>query len=293
MIYILVKLFKNKIWTLPVAYLLVVILFILARIPSGAIGNILTAPWYHDENRIVTLAPIVMIPLLAVFFVNYKFDKMLLGKIDAFVQKLFKRRTLSKKFILCLPLVALILVYMFVDPTRGYLSNDTNEVADIDSATGYGILTPDKLSAFGEMDKYISKNDIVFGDPFTGLQYYYIYNGRNVYYPYVNPRLDRSKEEKDVLLNFGEPSSMLNPEKIGFVNPNQMLKTLCAVNGEKKFFVDFGLPYRYNMDVQKQFGGFRDRYSIQKYVNANALKELIRIPTSQGVYFIIYELACK
>ncbi|MDR2748740.1 MAG: hypothetical protein LBB10_02460, partial [Bifidobacteriaceae bacterium] len=243
MIYVIYKSFKNKNWELPTVYLLFVFLFITSYIPSGAIGNILTAPWYHDENRIITLAPIIMIPLLTSFLTSDYFltdNCFITGK--QFSIKIVKG--IQTTIIAALLVVALIIVYLILDPTRGYLADDTNKAANIKTVSNNSILTSEKLDAFEKMNKYIGKDDIVFGDPFTGLQYYYIYYGRTVYYSYINPRIDKVKQEAEVLLSFGTPPSVLHPETQTPASSDMMLKTLCAVKGEKKFFIDFGLPYR-------------------------------------------------
>jgi hypothetical protein len=85
----------------------------------------------------------------------------------------------------------------------------------------------------------------------------------------------------------------LHPETQTPASSDMMLKTLCAVKGEKKFFIDFGLPYRTDMAVFQQFSGFRDKESIEKYVKDGALKKVEKTPTSQGVSFAIYQLNCN
>ncbi|MDR3152449.1 MAG: hypothetical protein LBT85_03200, partial [Bifidobacteriaceae bacterium] len=283
----LYRYFAQKIWELPSVFILGLVILVLADSKSGALGNILTAPWYHDENRLITFMPIIIICLVAYFLANQKTVGKILQTIPIF----------------------LIAILLFLgDPTRLWLAADLNKTTDLKTISPNSILTEYKVQAFEKMNSVIGKNDIVFGDPFTGLQYYYIYSGRSVYFPYINPRIDKKDEFRKVLLNFGVPDSYLgaNPDLVlknaTFVESQNMLNTLCSVktsaNG-KKFFVDFGAPYRKDMEVYKQFSGFRDEKSIEKYVDAGALRLVLQIPSGQNISFDktgefkIYQLNCS
>ena len=51
---------------LMAAFLLVTLVYVCTVTLVGALPNIISAPWYRDENRIVTMLPLVALPLLVI-----------------------------------------------------------------------------------------------------------------------------------------------------------------------------------------------------------------------------------
>ncbi|MDR3128131.1 MAG: hypothetical protein LBT99_02245 [Bifidobacteriaceae bacterium] len=309
-IYIIIKNFLAKNWQLASAYILIAIIFILADTSSGAIGNLLTAPWYHDENRIATALPTILICLIYQYLVsiNYKFEKTFSNTAN----NIFKKSVLwlklnnylkikQYKLTAILSVMSIFIIFGLIytlDTTRNYLGNNLNETSNVNIVAKNSILTIEKINAFNQMNSVIGINDLVYGDPFTGLQYYYIYQTRPVFFPYINPRIDKNPEMKNVLLSFGTPDPYLIPytskqNRINFVNSKKMLNVLCKPTGNKKFFVDFGKPYRTDMIIYNQFSGFRNQQTIAKYVKDKAFKRVLQIPSGQSNNFIVYQLACN
>lgn len=51
---------------LTAAFLLVTLVYVCTVTLVGALPNIISSPWYRDENRIMTMLPLVALPLLVI-----------------------------------------------------------------------------------------------------------------------------------------------------------------------------------------------------------------------------------
>jgi hypothetical protein len=266
----LVFLAAKKHYAVVAAFVLSAAVYFATVSLSGAVANIVTAPWYRDENRIIAMLVVTFIPVIVLAGAElYKVLLRPLGKNLAFV-------TIVVIF------TTIIGIYGIADGTRDDIRHNVNNAANIVGDQNAKIVTDEKVAAFDDLGGMVGPDDVVIGDPFTGAQYLYIYTGKAVYFPIINPRTDKVPEYITVEQSFASG------------DPAQISAAVCGIDGYagQKYFVDLGDPYKTNLDLYAQFDGLRNQSTIQKLVDAKAFEPVAEYPSGQVRPFVLYRVKC-
>ncbi|GHU07697.1 hypothetical protein FACS189431_2680 [Alphaproteobacteria bacterium] len=266
----LVFLVIKKHYAVTAAFVLSAAIYFATVSLSGAVANIITAPWYRDENRIIAMLVITFIPVVVLTVAE--------------LYKVFSRSLGKKLSIIAIVVIftTIVGVYGVADGHRDSIHASVNDAANVVGDQNTKILTDEKIAAFDGMDDVIGPDDIVIGDPFSGAQYLYTYTGRKVYFSIINPRTDKMPEYALVEQSFANG------------DPAQISGTVCGINNSvgQKYFIDLGDPYKTDLDLYSQFDGLRSQPTIQKLVDAGVFEPVGEYPSGQARPFVLYRVKC-
>ena len=237
--------------------------FICASLP-GPIGNVLTAPWYREEHRIIGTVAIPVVLL------------MTCGIAEIARVGVLRRRVLINAA------VAIVLIAsLLINPQRSNMATYLRDATTPSAASPNSMLTQYKLDAFAAISLVVGPNGLVFADPYTGFGYAYGLNNIHAYYSVGNlwPTAERKMVNND--FHSGDAA--------------QMTGALCSVmpQYDNRFVADFGVPYRDNYDSFEYYAAFRDEAVIAKYVETGALTLVDTYASGQNTPFKLYEVVCE
>lgn len=239
------------------------LVYICASVP-GPLGNLLTAVWYREEHRIVSM---VVVPLILVAVCG-------MAELARVATASRGRRVLAA----LLPLV--FLASLLANPQRMTLSQVVRDKSAPAQAEPASMVTQYKLDAFSQMGTVVPQQGLVFADPYTGFGYAYGMDDIAAFYPVGN--LWPTRERRMVEADFGSG------------DPDRMTNRLCTVmpGYGDRFVADFGAPYRDDYDHFKYYASFRDRGLIASYVAHDALTLVGEYPSGQDHPFALYQVMC-
>ncbi|KAB7786811.1 hypothetical protein F7D08_1688 [Bifidobacterium cebidarum] len=257
---------------LIIALLLVALVYVLTVTFVGALPNIISAPWYRDENRIMTMIPLAIVPLL-----TYGIGTLLAGasqtlreaasSADHWAQSA-RARIIIGLAALCIALVAVTISAQYVNPARETVAAHVLEKTTIAESNGSEIrqLTQEKLTVLKSAVTRTGTDATIISDPMNGSMYATSLYDATMLYPIMNPQ------------SSGQGHIFADVEQAFASGDSQrLLTTVCPINPkEPEYFLAMGgqadslqsFPYK------AQYDTFHDAATINGYVSNGTLTKV-------------------
>ena len=272
---------------LMAAFLLVTLVYVCTVTLVGALPNIISAPWYRDENRIVTMLPLVALPLL-VIGVNAFSECVSACAASAsfapFVSSFSTKNSVSSSSVPSLssgpavssvksvsfisnwigPIAAFLVVAILavsaqiVCPSRTAVRDAIIAHSSLDQSDPNEQLTEQKIIVLRKVTERTGTQATIISDPLNGSMYAETLFNANMLYPIINARTDVSSAP------FGKVETAFASGDV-----QQVLGTVCPLTDAPKYFLTMGdqaqslqsFPYR------AQYDSFHNEELIDAYVD--------------------------
>lgn len=260
--------------------------YVATVVATGAWANLISAPWYRDENRIIAMLPLVTVPVIAAGF-----DAMTaaIAAHDHQAPDAYKHegnvvpdhhptRNLNSQDVrvrLVPHSVALVVVSAILLVTvcggaqinaasRNSLSSRIDESANLNKADLTEQLTNEKYQVLQDVVRQTGTESAIVSDPMNGSMYAGTMFGANVLYPIMNAKSTRN-------------GAIFTEAQQSFASgdPEKLIRTFCSITPQHHaYFLTLGpqaqslqsFPFRAQYDV------FHDRQLISHYLDTGALQ---------------------
>ncbi|MBT1164841.1 hypothetical protein JS534_09535 [Bifidobacterium felsineum] len=258
---------------LIIALLLVALVYVLTVTFVGALPNIISAPWYRDENRIVTMIPLAIVPLII-----YGIGTLLAcatqtlrastAYVNHWAQSARARIIIGLAALCSIALVAVTISAQYVNPARETVATHVLEKTTVAGSDGSEIkqLTEEKLTVLKNVVTRTGTDATIISDPMNGSMYATSLYDATMLYPIMNPQSSgKGHIFADVEQAFASGDSQ------------RLLTTVCPINPkEPEYFLTMGgqadslqsFPYK------AQYDTFHDAATINGYVNNGTLTKV-------------------
>lgn len=275
---------------------------------TGAIPNVVTAVWYRNEVRTMTMLPLGILPLIA--FAGAYIDRWVIrvrnadgdvarsgstgamstGAVGTVTTRTVAARAMASHVAatVCAALMAAVLIgAQTVNPVKAMMAESLTNAASLEKSDPNEQLTTAKFDALKRMVGVTGTDALVISDPLNGSMYATALFNANMLYPVYNPQDTIHGQifgqvERDFAS--GESATMLG--------------NACGINpGQPTYFLSMG-PQAPSLEFQfkAQFNQFHDSALIAKYVESGALKPVADLDlTTYGDYaadWALYQLNC-
>ncbi|WP_236824343.1 DUF6541 family protein [Bifidobacterium sp. N5G01] len=296
---------------LMAAFLLVTLVYVCTVTLVGALPNIISAPWYRDENRIVTMLPLVALPLL-VIGVNAFSECVSACAASAsfapFVSSFSTKNSVSSSSVPSLssgpavssvksvsfisnwigPIAAFLVVAILavsaqiVCPSRTAVRDAIIAHSSLDQSDPNEQLTEQKIIVLRKVTERTGTQATIISDPLNGSMYAETLFNANMLYPIINARTDVSPAP------FGKVETAFASGDV-----QQVLGTVCPLTDAPKYFLTMGdqaqslqsFPYR------AQYDSFHNEELIDAYVDDGTLVKVADY-SQYGQGWALYRFGC-
>lgn len=296
---------------LTAAFLLVTLVYVCTVTLVGALPNIISAPWYRDENRIMTMLPLVALPLLVIgvnalsecvsacaasasfapsassFFAKNSVSSSSVPSLSsASAVSSVKNVSLASNWIgpIAVFLVVAILAVsaQIVCPSRSAARDTIIAHSSLNQSDPNEQLTEQKIAVLRKVTKRTGTQATIISDPLNGSMYADTLFNANMLYPIINARTD-------------VPSAPFGKVETAFASGDgqQVLGTVCSLTDAPEYFLTMGdqakslqsFPYR------AQYDSFHNEELIDAYVDGGTLVKVADY-SQYGQGWALYRFGC-
>lgn len=296
---------------LTAAFLLVMLVYVCTVTLVGALPNIISAPWYRDENRIMTMLPLVALPLLVIgvnalsecvsacaasasfapsassFSAKNSVSSSSVPSLSsASAVSSVKNVSLASNWIgpLAVFLVVAILAVsaQIVCPSRTAARDAIIAHSSLNQSDPNEQLTEQKITVLRKVTERTGTQATIISDPLNGSMYADTLFNANMLYPIINARTD-------------VPSAPFGKVETAFASGDrqQVLGTVCSLTGAPEYFLTMGdqaqslqsFPYR------TQYDSFHNEELIDTYVDGGTLVKVADY-SQYGQGWALYRFGC-
>ena len=297
---------------LTAAFLLVTLVYVCTVTLAGALPNIISAPWYRDENRIMTMLPLVALPLL-VIGVNAlsecvsvcaasasfapsasSFSTKNSASSSSSVPSLSSASAVSSVRNVSFasnwigPIAAFLVIAILAVSAQIVCSSRTaaRDAIIAHSSLNQGDpneqLTERKITVLRKVTERTGTQATIISDPLNGSMYAETLFNANMLYPIINARTD-------------VPSAPFGKVETAFASGDaqQVLGTVCPLTDAPEYFLTMGgqaqslqsFPYR------AQYDSFHNEELIDAYVDGGTLVKVADY-SQYGQGWALYRFGC-
>ena len=297
---------------LTAAFLLVTLVYVCTVTLVGALPNIISAPWYRDENRIMTMLPLVALPLL-VIGVNAlsecvsvcaasasfapsasSFSTKNSASSSASVPSLSSASAVSSVRNVSVasnwigPIAAFLVIAILavsaqiVCPSRTAARDAIIAHSSLNQSDPNEQLTEQKITVLRKVTERTGTQATIISDPLNGSMYADTLFNANMLYPIINARTD-------------VPSAPFGKVETAFASGDgqQVLGTVCSLTDAPEYFLTMGdqakslqsFPYR------AQYDSFHNEELIDAYVDGGTLVKVADY-SQYGQGWALYRFGC-
>ena len=296
---------------LTAAFLLVTLVYVCTVTLVGALPNIISAPWYRDENRIMTTLPLVALPLLVIginalsecvsacaasasfapsassFSAKNSVSSSSVPSLSsASAVSSVKNVSLASNWIgpIAVFLVVAILAVsaQIVCPSRSAARDTIIAHSSLNQSDPNEQLTEQKIAVLRKVTKRTGTQATIISDPLNGSMYAETLFNANMLYPIINARTD-------------VPSAPFGKVEAAFASGDgqQVLGTVCSLTDAPEYFLTMGdqaqslqsFPYR------AQYDSFHNEELIDTYVDGGTLVKVADY-SQYGQGWALYRFGC-
>ena len=297
---------------LMAAFLLVTLVYVCTVTLVGALPNIISAPWYRDENRIVTMLPLVALPLLVIGVNAFSECVSACAASASFAPSVSsfsaKNNASSPSSVPSLspvsavssvksvsfasnwigPIAAFLVVAILavsaqiVCPSRTAVRDAIIAHSSLDQSDPNEQLTEQKIIVLRKVTERTGTQATIISDPLNGSMYAETLFNANMLYPIINARTDVSSAP------FGKVETAFASGDV-----QQVLGTVCPLTDAPKYFLTMGdqaqslqsFPYR------AQYDSFHNEELIDAYVDDGTLVKVADY-SQYGQGWALYRFGC-
>lgn len=296
---------------LMAAFLLVTLVYVCTVTLVGALPNIISAPWYRDENRIVTMLPLVALPLLVIGVNAFSECVSACATSASFAlsaSSFSAKNSVSSSSVPSLssgpavssvksvsfisnwigPIAAFLVVAILavsaqiVCPSRTAVRDAIIAHSSLDQSDPNEQLTEQKIIVLRKVTERTGTQATIISDPLNGSMYAETLFNANMLYPIINARTDVSSAP------FGKVETAFASGDV-----QQVLGTVCPLTDAPKYFLTMGdqaqslqsFPYR------AQYDSFHNEELIDAYVDDGTLVKVADY-SQYGQGWALYRFGC-
>ncbi len=296
---------------LMAAFLLVTLVYVCTVTLVGALPNIISAPWYRDENRIVTMLPLVALPLLVIGVNAFSECVSACTASASFAlsaSSFSAKNSVSSSSVPSLssgpavssvksvsfisnwigPIAAFLVVAILavsaqiVCPSRTAVRDAIIAHSSLDQSDPNEQLTEQKIIVLRKVTERTGTQATIISDPLNGSMYAETLFNANMLYPIINARTDVSSAP------FGKVETAFASGDV-----QQVLGTVCPLTDAPKYFLTMGdqaqslqsFPYR------AQYDSFHNEELIDAYVDDGTLVKVADY-SQYGQGWALYRFGC-
>ena len=296
---------------LMAAFLLVTLVYVCTVTLVGALPNIISAPWYRDENRIVTMLPLVALPLLVIGVNAFSECISACAASASFAlsaSSFSAKNSVSSSSVPSLssgpavssvksvsfisnwigPIAAFLVVAILavsaqiVCPSRTAVRDAIIAHSSLDQSDPNEQLTEQKIIVLRKVTERTGTQATIISDPLNGSMYAETLFNANMLYPIINARTDVSSAP------FGKVETAFASGDV-----QQVLGTVCPLTDAPKYFLTMGdqaqslqsFPYR------AQYDSFHNEELIDAYVDDGTLVKVADY-SQYGQGWALYRFGC-
>lgn len=296
---------------LMAAFLLVTLVYVCTVTLVGALPNIISAPWYRDENRIVTMLPLVALPLLVIGVNAFSECVSACAASASFAlsaSSFSAKNSVSSSSAPSLspvsavssvksvsfasnwigPIAAFLAIAILavsaqiVCPSRTAVRDAIIAHSSLDQSDPNEQLTEQKIIVLRKVTERTGTQATIISDPLNGSMYAETLFNANMLYPIINARTDVSSAP------FGKVETAFASGDV-----QQVLGTVCPLTDAPKYFLTMGdqaqslqsFPYR------AQYDSFHNEELIDAYVDDGTLVKVADY-SQYGQGWALYRFGC-
>lgn len=294
---------------LTAAFLLVALVYVCTVTLVGALPNIISAPWYRDENRIMTMLPLVTLPLLVIginalaecvsacaasasfapsasSFSTKNSASSVPSLSSASAVSSVKNASFASNWIVLIAVFLVIAILavsaQIVCPSRSAARDTIIAHSSLNQSDPNEQLTEQKIAVLRKVTKRTGTQATIISDPLNGSMYAETLFNANMLYPIINARTD-------------VPSAPFGKVETAFASGDaqQVLGTVCPLTDAPEYFLTMGdqaqslqsFPYR------AQYDSFHNEELIDTYVDGGTLVKVADY-SQYGQGWALYRFGC-
>lgn len=294
---------------LTAAFLLVTLVYVCTVTLVGALPNIISAPWYRDENRIMTMLPLVTLPLLVIginalaecvsacaasasfapsasSFSTKNSASSVPSLSSASAVSSVKNASFASNWIVLIAVFLVIAILavsaQIVCPSRSAARDTIIAHSSLNQNDPNEQLTEQKIAVLRKVTKRTGTQATIISDPLNGSMYAETLFNANMLYPIINARTD-------------VPSAPFGKVETAFASGDaqQVLGTVCPLTDAPEYFLTMGdqaqslqsFPYR------AQYDSFHNEELIDTYVDGGTLVKVADY-SQYGQGWALYRFGC-
>lgn len=294
---------------LTAAFLLVTLVYVCTVTLVGALPNIISSPWYRDENRIMTMLPLVALPLLVVgvnalsecvsacaasasfvpsasSFSAKNSASSVPSLSSASAVSSVKNVSFASNWIG--PIAAFLVIAILavsaqlVCPSRTAARDAIIAHSSLNQSDPNEQLTEQKITVLRKVMERTGSQATIISDPLNGSMYAETLFNASMLYPIINARTD-------------VPSVPFGKVETAFASGDgqQVLGTVCPLTDAPEYFLTMGdqaqslqsFPYR------AQYDSFHNEELIDAYVDGGTLVKVADY-SQYGQGWALYRFGC-
>ena len=294
---------------LTAAFLLVALVCVCTVTLVGALPNIISAPWYRDENRIMTMLPLVALPLLVIginalaecvsacaasasfapsasSFSTKNSASSVPSLSSASAVSSVKNASFASNWIVLIAVFLVIAILavsaQIVCPSRSAARDTIIAHSSLNQSDPNEQLTEQKIAVLRKVTERTGTQATIISDPLNGSMYAETLFNANMLYPIINARTD-------------VPSAPFGKVETAFASGDaqQVLGTVCPLTDAPEYFLTMGdqaqslqsFPYR------AQYDSFHNEELIDTYVDGGTLVKVADY-SQYGQGWALYRFGC-
>lgn len=294
---------------LTAAFLLVALVYVCTVTLVGALPNIISAPWYRDENRIMTMLPLVTLPLLVIginalaecvsacaasasfapsasSFSTKNSASSVPSLSSASAVSSVKNASFASNWIVLIAVFLVIAILavsaQIVCPSRSAARDTIIAHSSLNQSDPNEQLTEQKIAVLRKVTERTGTQATIISDPLNGSMYAETLFNANMLYPIINARTD-------------VPSAPFGKVETAFASGDaqQVLGTVCPLTDAPEYFLTMGdqaqslqsFPYR------AQYDSFHNEELIDAYVDGGTLVKVADY-SQYGQGWALYRFGC-
>ena len=294
---------------LTAAFLLVTLVYVCTVTLVGALPNIISSPWYRDENRIMTMLPLVALPLLVIGVNALSECVSVCAASASFVPSAssfsaknsassvpslssasavssVKNVSFASNWIG--PIAAFLVIAILavsaqiVCPSRTAARDAIIAHSSLNQSDPNEQLTEQKITVLRKVMERTGSQATIISDPLNGSMYAETLFNASMLYPIINARTD-------------VPSVPFGKVETAFASGDgqQVLGTVCPLTDAPEYFLTMGdqaqslqsFPYR------AQYDSFHNEELIDAYVDGGTLVKVADY-SQYGQGWALYRFGC-
>lgn len=294
---------------LTAAFLLVALVYVCTVTLVGVLPNIISAPWYRDENRIMTMLPLVALPLLVIginalaecvsacaasasfapsasSFSTKNSASSVPSLSSASAVSSVKNASFASNWIVLIAVFLVIAILavsaQIVCPSRSAARDTIIAHSSLNQSDPNEQLTEQKIAVLRKVTERTGTQATIISDPLNGSMYAETLFNANMLYPIINARTD-------------VPSAPFGKVETAFASGDaqQVLGTVCPLTDAPEYFLTMGdqaqslqsFPYR------AQYDSFHNEELIDTYVDGGTLVKVADY-SQYGQGWALYRFGC-
>ena len=279
---------------LTAAFLLVTLVYVCTVTLVGALPNIISAPWYRDENRIMTMLPLVALPLLVIGVNALSECVSACAASASSVPSLSSASAVSSVKNVSFasnwigPIAAFLVIAILavsaqiVCPSRTAARDAIIVHSSLNQSDPNEQLTEQKITVLRKVMERTGTQSTIISDPLNGSMYAETLFNASMLYPIINARTD-------------VPSVPFGKVETAFASGDgqQVLGTVCPLTDAPEYFLTMGdqaqslqsFPYR------AQYDSFHNEELIDAYVDGGTLVKVADY-SQYGQGWALYRFGC-